>query len=209
MSNSNIESLIYYLLTDIFALGIGISVFIATDIDDLFVLMLFFSTPNYHKWQVVIGQYIGIGALVAVGTLGSLLALVVPLFVIGLLGLVPITIGVIKLSQLRSNNYKSEEIKMLASKWHNQLLTLTVAGVTFSNGGDNIGIYIPLFAKYNSTFEIIYISTIFMIMTAIWCIIAYYLVRHPLIAKRMKTGHIIFPLVLIGLGVYILLTSLI
>jgi cadmium resistance protein CadD (predicted permease) len=48
-----------------------------------------------------------------------------------------------------------------------------------------------------------------MIMTAIWCIIAYYLVRHPLIAKRMKTGHIIFPLVLIGLGVYILLTSLI
>jgi cadmium resistance protein CadD (predicted permease) len=47
-------------------------------------------------------------------------------------------------------------------------------------------------------------------MTAVWCIIAYYLVRHPLIATRTKkTGHIIFPLVLIGLGVYILLTSLI
>lgn len=197
-------------MTDIFAFGIGIMAFIATDIDDLFVLMLFFSSPCYHKWQVVVGQYIGIGALVAVSALGSLLALVVPQYIIGLLGIVPITIGVIRLLQLRNNNYKSDEIKMPVSKWHNQLSILTVAGVTFSNGGDNIGIYTPLFAKYNSAFEVIFISTIFMIMTAVWCFIAYYLVRHPLIASRTKrTGHIIFPLVLIGLGIYILLSGLI
>lgn len=80
-----------------------------------------------------------------------------------------------------------------------------VGGVTFSNGGDNIGIYVPLFAKYNSSFEVMDIFTIFMVMTAVWCIIAYYLVRHPLIATRTKkTGHIIFPLVLIGLSIYIL-----
>lgn len=197
-------------MTDIITLvGIGISAFIATNIDDLFVLMLFFST-SYHKWQVVVGQYIGIGALVAVSTLGSLIALVVPQYIIGLLGLVPITIGAIRLLHLRNNNYKSNEIKMPVSKWQNHLSILTVAGVTFSNGGDNIGIYMPLFATYNSAFEVIYLSTIFMIMTAVWCIIAYYLVRHPLIATRMKkTGHIIFPLVLIGLGIYIILTSLI
>jgi cadmium resistance protein CadD (predicted permease) len=184
--------------------------FIATDIDDLFVLMLFFSSPSYHKWQVVVGQYIGIGALVAVSALGSLLTLVVPQYIIGLLGLVPITIGVIRLLHLRNNNYKSDEIKIPVSKWHNQLSILTVAGVTFSNGGDNIGIYTPLFAKYNSAFEVIFISTIFMIMTAVWCVIAYYLVRHPLIASRTKrTGHIIFPLVLIGVGIYILLSGLI
>ncbi len=172
--------------------------------------MLFFSSPSYHKWQIVVGQYIGIGALVAVSALGSLLALVVPQYIIGLLGLVPITIGVIRLSHLRNNNYKSDEIKMPVSKWHNQLSIFTVVGVTFSNGGDNIGIYTPLFAKYNSAFEVIFISTIFMIMTAVWCVIAYYLVRHPLIASRTKrTGHIIFPLVLIGLGIYILLSGLI
>jgi cadmium resistance protein CadD (predicted permease) len=172
--------------------------------------MLFFSSPSYHKWQVVVGQYIGIGALVAVSALGSLLSLLVPEYVIGLLGIVPITIGVIRLLHLRNNSYKSNEIKMPVSKWHNHLSILTVASVTFSNGGDNIGIYTPLFAKYNSAFEVIYISSIFMIMTAVWCIIAYYLVRHPLIATRMKkTGYIIFPLVLIGLGIYIILTSLI
>lgn len=36
----------------------GISGFIATNIDDLFVLMLFFSSTIYHKWQVVVGKYL-------------------------------------------------------------------------------------------------------------------------------------------------------
>ena len=59
-------------MTDFFALiGIGISSFIATNIDDIFVLMLFFSTSNFRKSQIVIGQYLGIGLLVVIGTLGS------------------------------------------------------------------------------------------------------------------------------------------
>ncbi|MGG6460339.1 MAG: cadmium resistance transporter [Candidatus Eiseniibacteriota bacterium] len=187
---------------------VGVSAFVATNIDDLFVLMLFFSSSNYHKWQVVIGQYFGIGSLVAVSTLGSLLALIVPNYIIGLLGLVPITIGVIRLVHMRKRNNESEEIKTQVRKWHNHLSILTVAGVTFSNGGDNIGIYTPLFAKYNTGFEVGFIITIFMIMTAIWCVIAYYLVRHPMIASRMKkTGHIVFPLVLIGFGIYIMVTG--
>jgi cadmium resistance protein CadD (predicted permease) len=47
-----------------------------------------------------------------------------------------------------------------------------------------------------------------MIMTAVWCIVAYYLVNHPLIASKIRyTGHIILPFVLIGIGVYIILDS--
>ena len=56
-------------------IGIGISAFVATNIDDLFILMLFFSSPNFQKGQVVIGQYLGIGMLVIISTVGSLLAL--------------------------------------------------------------------------------------------------------------------------------------
>jgi cadmium resistance protein CadD (predicted permease) len=68
-------------MTDFFALvGIGISAFVATNNDDIFVLMLFFSNSNYHKVQVVIGQYLGIGVLVVISTLGSLLALVTPIY---------------------------------------------------------------------------------------------------------------------------------
>lgn len=85
-----------------------------------------------------------------------LLAFVVPVYLIGMLGFVPITIGIIKLLHLRKKNTKSDEFKMPNSKWHNHLQIFTVASVTFSNGGDNIGIYTPLFAKYNSPFEVFY-----------------------------------------------------
>ena len=98
----------------------------------------------------------------------------------------------------------SEQTTETVNRWHH-LSMLTVAAVTFSNGGDNIGIYTPLFAKYSSEGEIVILSIIFMILTAIWCAVAYYLVSHPLVATRIrKTGHIIFPFVLIGLGIYIL-----
>ncbi len=188
--------------------GVGISAFVATDIDDLFILMLFFSNTIYHKWQVVFGQFVGICALVALSSLGLLLAFVVPVYLIGMLGFVPITIGIIKLLHLRKKNTKSDEFKMPNSKWHNHLRIFTVASVTFSNGGDNIGIYTPLFAKYNSPFEVFYLFTIFMIMTSVWCIIAYYLVKHPVIASRMRNaGSIIFPFVLIGIGIFIILES--
>ncbi len=195
-------------MTDFLALvGIGVSAFIATNIDDIFVLMLFFSSPKFHKFQVVVGQYLGIGLLVVIGALGSLLALVVPQQIIGLLGLVPISIGIIRLVQLRKHESSVQEHvnEQMTSKWHNHLSMLTVAAVTFSNGGDNIGIYTPLFAKYSSASEVIFISIIFMVMTAVWCIVAYYLVSHPVIATRLhNTGHKLFPFILIGLGIYIL-----
>jgi len=80
--------------------------------------------------------------------------------------------------------------------------------VTFSNGGDNIGVYTPLFAKYNAASQITALAAIFMAMTAIWCIAAYYLVNHPLVASKIgRIGHIILPFVLIGLGIYILIES--
>ena len=113
-------------MVDFFPLiGIGISAFVATNIDDIFVLMLFFSTLNFRKGQVVIGQYFGIGLLVLISTLGSLLALVVPRYIIGLLGLVPISIGIIRLVQLRKKNNSISEKTSQISRWsHLPILTV-------------------------------------------------------------------------------------
>jgi cadmium resistance protein CadD (predicted permease) len=153
-------------VTDFFSLiGIGISAFVATNIDDIFVLMIFFSSSNFQKGQVVVGQYLGIGLLIVISTLGSFLALVVPQYIIGLMDLVPISIGIIRLIRMRKHdNLISEQTIERVSKWH-YLSMVSVAAVTFSNGGDNIGIYTPLFAKYNSAGEVVFISLIFMIMT--------------------------------------------
>ena len=53
-------------------IAIGIAGFAATNIDDIFLLIMFFSNSSmtFPVKQVVIGQYIGIGLLVAISALG-------------------------------------------------------------------------------------------------------------------------------------------
>jgi cadmium resistance protein CadD (predicted permease) len=197
-------------MTDIPGLiPIGVAAFAATNIDDIFVLMMFFSSSmTFPVKQVVLGQYIGIGLLVAISALGSFISLAVPTYIIALLGIVPIVIGVKKLVVFRKKKEYNSNQAVQDKK--NNLVFAAVAAVTFSNGGDNIGVYTPLFAKYNSVSQITALATIFMVMTAVWGITAYYLVNHPLVASKIRRiGHIILPFVLIGLGIYILTESFI
>jgi cadmium resistance protein CadD (predicted permease) len=197
-------------MTDIPGLiAIGVAAFAATNIDDIFVLMMFFSSSSmtFPVKQIVSGQYIGIGLLVAISALGSFISLAVPTYIIALLGIVPIVIGLKKLVVFRKKN-ESNLNQVVQNKKKNNLVFAAVAAVTFSNGGDNIGVYTPLFAKYNSLSQITALAMIFMAMTAVWCIAAYYLVNHPLVASKIRSiGHIILPFVLIGLGIYILTES--
>ena len=196
-------------MIDIISLvAIGVAAFVATNIDDIFVLMIFFSSLAYPVRQIVLGHYLGIGSLVAIGVLGSLIALVVPTYVIGLLGMVPIAIGIKKLIEIRKKDKFFTRQVVQHEKNKSYLSFLSVAAVTFSNGGDNIGVYIPLFLKYNTISEITALAAVFIAMTAVWSIAAYYFVNHPPIASRVRhTGNIILPFVLIGLGIYILTES--
>ena len=93
-------------------IGIGVTAFVATNIDDIVVLMVFFSSSNFQARHIVIGQYLGIGSLVAISALGSLIALVVPSYIIGLMGLVPIAIGIKELLERRNKNKLEEKEKV-------------------------------------------------------------------------------------------------
>ena len=85
---------------------------------------------------------------------------------------------------------------------------LAVAGVTASNGGDNLGVYIPLFAS--AIGAIPFYVIIFATMTAIWCCIGYGLVNNPWVGERIRRyGHGVLPFVLVGLGLYILSGALV
>jgi cadmium resistance protein CadD (predicted permease) len=182
---------------------VAIVAFAATDIDDLFLLTIFFSSRIYPTRQVVIGQLLGISALVCVSIIGSLIALVIPTYTIGLLGIVPIAIGIKELIDRKKD--ESPSIQRVKRKNKSYLAFLTVAAVTISNGGDNIGVYVPLYSKYSAVSQVTVITSIFIAMTAVWCIIAYYLVSYPLLASRVRRiGNIVMPFALIGLGIYIL-----
>lgn len=98
----------------------------------------------------------GIGLLVTISMIFSLVSLVIPSFLIGLVGFVPIVIGIKKLIE-KHNKEKLMRIDSNTNSFKNinqnkstSLLSfVSVAAVTVSNGGDNLGIYTPLFTVYN------------------------------------------------------------
>ena len=58
------------------SVGLGIILFASTNVDDLLVLIAFFALPRCRARDVVIGQYLGIGALIVVSVVLSLISLV-------------------------------------------------------------------------------------------------------------------------------------
>lgn len=178
--------------------------FASTNIDDIFVLMLFFGNKNYKPKHVIIGQYLGMGTLIAFSFAGSFIGLVIDKTYIGLLGLLPIFLGIKALVvHYKKKKILDEEDKETKVSEHNGSI-FSVAGVTIANGGDNIGIYIPLFVTLTLSGKLVMI-TIFLIMIAVWCYAGWYLSKHPAIARIIdKYGHIFTPIVLILLGLYIL-----
>ena len=126
------------------SLALGVVVFVSTDIDDLFVLMGFFADPRMHPSSVVIGQYLGIAALIGVSFAISMGSLVIDTAYVGLLGVLPVLIGGKGLShRLRG---EGDECNAPGIGIGGLPQVLSVAAVTIANGGDNIGTYAPLFA---------------------------------------------------------------
>jgi cadmium resistance protein CadD (predicted permease) len=185
--------------------GIGIAAFVSTNIDDLFILMIFFATLRLPSVQIILGQYIGMGSLMGISLVGSLITLIVPRNIIGLIGLFPIALGIKELLEL--DNKGDEEDEKLTKKLRPkkiQLPFLTVAAVTFS-GSEEIGVYTTLFATNNEVEAIITLISVTMVLTAFWCFMANYLVKHSLLADIFRSiGSRVLPYVLIGLGLYIL-----
>ena len=192
--------------------------FVATNIDDIIILLLFFSQvdANLHRQHIVVGQYLGFTFLIVASLPGYFGGLIVPREWIGFLGLLPIAIGVKQLisrekdtrqvqtvnSDIENASASNPIVSFLSSILNPQ--TYKVAAVTVANGGDNISIYIPLFAG-SKLASLAVTLAVFFFMVGVWCAIAYLLTRQPTIAYVLtRYGDRVVPFVLIGLGLLIM-----
>lgn len=196
----------------------GIIAFLATNIDDIIILLLFFSQVDvkFRSRHILIGQYLGFTVIIIASLPGFFGGLVVPREWIGLLGLLPIAIGIKQLldweteatevqtvsSDFQQPSYKNPILSFIVSILHPQ--TYKVTAVTIANGGDNISIYIPLFAG-QSFASLGVILMVFFVMLGLLCAVAYLLSRQTIIAYSLsRYGQHIVPFVLIGLGLFIM-----
>ncbi len=201
-----------WLLTEITTAA---TAFAATNIDDMVILMLLFAQVNttFRRRHIVIGQYLGFIGLIIASLPGFFGGLIVPRPWIGLLGFVPIAIGI---SNLIAQNKDDAEVQFVSGseRSKNQIFVsflnpqiYNVAAVTFANGGDNIAIYVPLFARSN-WISLAVILAVFLVLVAVWCYVAQLLTRQKAIAHVItRYGQALVPFVLIGLGVWILTES--
>src|SRR6186713_3379605 len=114
--------------------------FISTNIDDLFVLMLFFGSERFRSGNVFTGQYLGIAFLVVVSFVGTLAGLFIDARFIGLLGLFPMYLATRQIVTLLKRG-QDAQIDIAVEQTQG---VIAIAGVTVANGGDNIGVYTPL-----------------------------------------------------------------
>ena len=193
------------------AVPTGLVAFTATNIDDVVMLTLFFSQVNavFRSRHVVVGQYLGFGALVVASLPGFFSGLIVPRAWIGMLGAIPIAFGISRLLNTEAQESEVEITPPDRLTWLNFLSpqAFNVAAVTVANGSDNISIYAPLFASSSLETLLVILSTFFL-MVGVWCVAAYKLTHMGAIADTLtRYGNYLAPFVLIGLGVLILVDS--
>ena len=156
--------------------GIAIATFTITNIDDLIILSLYFARGNYPVKSIVGGQYLGITTLIAISLVGLWLGQIIEPHWISLLGIIPFSIGVKGLMAEKKDEAHVTE------QSDSRFAVLNVAAVTIANGGDNIGVYGPLFATITISDFYIYLTT-FMVLTSVWCLLGFYFAKHPMVRR--------------------------
>ena len=186
----------------------AIGLFAATNIDDIIVLSLFFARGAGQRGttaRILAGQYLGFaGILVAAILVTTGAGAFLPPAAIPYFGLIPLGLGLWAAWQAwRGDGDDDDEAKVAGKK----VGVWTVAGVTFANGGDNIGVYTPVFLSVEPLAVVAY-CVIFLALVAILVALAKFVATRPPIAEVLERfEHILFPIVLIGLGIVILVSG--
>lgn len=185
----------------------AVGLFVATNIDDIIVLSLFFARGAGQQGttsRILVGQYLGFAGIlgasvsVALGAGAFLPPEVIPYF-----GLIPLGLGLWAAWRAWRRRDDDDDAKVQGKK----VAAWTVAGVTFANGGDNIGVYVPVFLNIGPTAVIAYCLVFLALVAGLVGLANFITTRRP-IAELLERGeHILFPIVLIGLGIFILVSG--
>lgn len=185
--------------------------FLSTNLDDLFVLMFLFMQARGKRdfISVLFGRYFGTAIIISVAIAGAYGLHIIPEKYIGLLGFVPITLGIREfICSVRSDKNAAKErlIGYLDSSKNNNLLFSAVT-LSVSNGADNIGVYIPLLVDFSKTQILLFLS-LFAVMTILWCFVSACLIGIPSIKNKLQRyKNILVPVIFVSLGIYILLKN--
>lgn len=188
---------------DLAVVARAVGMFAVTNVDDLVVLTVLLARApgRAAAARVVGGQYLGFLGILAAAVAGALGAGVLPHPAVAYLGLLPLALG-LRAAWSAWRERGAEDRRDPGAV--RELGLLPVAAVTLANGGDNIGVYLPVFATSSRSGLVTY-AVVFLVMVAVWCAAGRFLAtRRPVAATLARWGHVVLPVVLVGIGVLVL-----
>ncbi len=195
-------------------LGVAAVAFVGTNIDNTLVTMaLVAGAPAERAHRIAVGQVIGFAILVVMAVAAAAVLFEFSPAVVGLLGLVPLTIGLWGLVGLRRHRADPDATTAAGRRRRRPAdravgRSLTAAAlVTIGAGGDNLAAYIPLF-RLGGVTNLSAIAVIFVVgeVVVTWLVLAGG--RHPK-ARRVMTGlgAVAVPALLCGTGVLVMVEA--
>lgn len=183
--------------------------YVATAVDLLVILLIYFAKANTKKEykDIYIGQYLGSLILIIVSLfLAFVLNYVPEKWILGLLGLIPIYLG-IKVAIYDDCEGEKRAKKELNKKGLSKLVGTVVLVTVASCGADNIGLFVPYFVTLNSI-ELLTTLLVFVTLIFILVFTAQNLANIPGIGEvAEKFSRWIMAVIYIALGVFIVIEN--
>lgn len=186
----------------------SIILYSGTAVDLLIILMIFFAKRKSRKdiINIYLGQFLGSVSLILLSLLFAFVLDYIPSKeILGLLGLIPILLG---LKVLLLGDSDGEAIAKEGLRKDNKNLIFLVAMITFAScGADNIGVFVPYFTTLNLANLIVALLT-FLVMIYLLVFSAQKLAQVPSVGETLeKYSRWFIAVVYLGLGMYILIEN--
>ena len=183
--------------------------YIATAVDLLVILLIFFAKAKTKKEyrDIYIGQYVGSVTLIVVSLFFAFVLNYVPeKWILGLLGLIPIYLG-IKVAIYGDSDGEERAKKELNEKGLSKLVgTVTIVTIA-SCGADNIGLFVPYFVTLSIT-DLLITLFVFLILIFFLVFTAQKLANIPGVGEIVeKFGRWIMAVIYIALGLFIIIEN--
>lgn len=182
---------------------IAAGAYVATNLDNFVLLVALLARYGNQTSKVVAGYLVGMLILGIIGFWIGAAADFLPIEHIGLLGFVPISIGIVDLIQLRVGKAKETVAEKKSVDGASKVFMATLIS-QLGSGADTIVIFGVLFADSMPSADILTIVTL-AATALIFVLVAISTVRHPALNERIdRYAHRAMPFLLIIIGFYIL-----
>jgi cadmium resistance protein CadD (predicted permease) len=185
-------------MTVVTVLGLVSLSFVATNIDNLALLVGWLVSKQVKASRIFAGYMTGMFILLLLSIIISFVSFALPLSYLGFFGVIPLLLGFIMLLRLVRGGEESDGQAGVKGAF------VAIAMTQVANGVDTLLVFAPLLVDSRTEVDYI-IALVFMVVAVLWFWFAQFLSYH---ASRLevitRVGRWIAPVVMIAVGLYIL-----